>query len=86
MVEKCKTIPDVRKAIVFGSSVTAACNPWSDIDIYYEMEKDCQNLPLVDTGSQSWDRWSNFTIDQGLLAEIEKKGIIVYDRERDFAG
>ena len=38
MVDLCRTIPNIRKVIVFGSAVTAGCNPWSDIDIYCETD------------------------------------------------
>ncbi|SFI01167.1 Nucleotidyltransferase domain-containing protein [Selenomonas ruminantium] len=40
MIEVCKKIPNIRKIIIFGSSVTPECNPWSDIDIYFETEKE----------------------------------------------
>ena len=36
------SIPDknIRKIIIFGNSVTKACNPWSDIDVYFEKKKE----------------------------------------------
>ena len=30
------TLYRINKIIIFGSSVTSACNPWSDIDIYID--------------------------------------------------
>ena len=36
-LRKCET---VEKVIIFGSSVTSACNPWSDIDIYLKLKEE----------------------------------------------
>ena len=38
MIQVCKKEPNVRKIIIFGSSVTSACNPWSDIDILVDID------------------------------------------------
>ena len=72
MVKVCKKDDNIRKIIVFGSSVTPLCNPWSDIDIYFEMK----------TGSRAavFDRWDNFSVDDDLMHEIATKGVVVYER------
>lgn len=82
MIQICKKEPNVRKIIIFGSSVTSACNPWSDIDIYFEIDKPVNNLPLVPHDNQDWDRWSNFSVDENLKNEILKTGVLVYDRDK----
>jgi len=45
MVDVCKKDKNIQRIIVFGSSVTPLCNPWSDIDIYFEMKKPSPNFP-----------------------------------------
>ena len=80
MVDVCRRDPNVKRAIVFGSSVTSACNPWSDIDIYFELEQRKPNLPTYPSPTAVWDKWTNFTVSPELLAEIESKGVVVYER------
>ena len=82
LVQCAKKDKNVKKIIIFGSSVTAQCNPWSDIDVYFEEEIDLPHF------SFAWieaavDFWTNFTVDESLLAEIEAKGICVYSRDGD---
>lgn len=33
IIKICRRDLNINKVIIFGSSVTALCNPWSDIDI-----------------------------------------------------
>lgn len=44
LVQGAKNDPNVKRIIIFGSSVTAQCNPWSDIDAYFEIEEDLQHF------------------------------------------
>lgn len=69
----------MRKLIVFGSSITSAGNPWSDIDIYVEMDED-KNLPPTGVREVVVDVWTNFTVDKHLYSEI-KKGVTAYGRD-----
>ena len=80
MVEICRKDANVRKAIVFGSSVTAACNPWSDIDIYFELDEKRENLPTYPSHTVVWDKWTNFSVSEELLKEIKHTGVTVYER------
>lgn len=75
------SIPDknIKKIIVFGSSVTKACNPWSDIDVYFEKEKEGP-FPFVASSSAVYDKWDNFSISKDMLDEIKKKGVVVYEQ------
>lgn len=80
MIEVCKKIPNIKRIIIFGSSVTAQCNPWSDIDIYFDTEHEMTKLPVVKGTEAIWDKWDTFSIDTNLLNEITKTGVIVYER------
>ena len=79
IVEHAKTDSNIKKVMIFGSSVTWACCPHSDIDLYYELEREEQvDTPLTD---RSIDKWNNFTVDYNLLSEIKNKGVVVYERD-----
>lgn len=80
MIDVCKNNPNVKKIIIFGSSITSGCNPWSDIDIYFEMEKEPHSYPTIASHTQAFDKWSNFTASGDLLTEIQKNGVVVYER------
>lgn len=30
IIKICRQDPNIKKVVIFGSSVTSACNPWSD--------------------------------------------------------
>lgn len=70
---------NIRKVVIFGSSVTSACNPWSDIDVYFELDSDL-NLPIFRL-ENSIDAWTNFSVGAELLQEIKKTGVVVYERD-----
>lgn len=79
LVEAFSSCPQVEKILIFGSSVTAACNPWSDIDIYVQLQEEVRlKRPLLPVPV---DLWTNFTADESLLAEIKEKGVVVYERD-----
>lgn len=79
IIKRYSADSNVKKLIVFGSSITSACNPWSDIDIYVEMEEN-KNLPPSGVREVAVDVWTNFTVDKHLYSEI-KKGVTVYERD-----
>lgn len=81
MLDSCYADRNILKAIVFGSSVTAACNPWSDIDIFFEQEIQSDKLPSILDKAVVFDKWTNFTCDDYLKNEIMKKGVVVYRRD-----
>lgn len=80
MVEVCKKDENIQKVIVFGSSVTPLCNPWSDIDIYFEMKEPRSNFPSTGSRTAIFDKWDNFSVDDDLMHEIATKGVVVYER------
>lgn len=67
-----------KKIVIFGSSVTSLCNPWSDIDVYVELLTETKiRKPKCDI---LFDVWDSTQVDDRLLAEIERTGVIVYER------
>ena len=43
------------------------------------MKKMPKHYPVVGNPTQSFDKWCNFTVSDELLAEINKKGVVVYE-------
>ncbi|WP_297569147.1 nucleotidyltransferase domain-containing protein [uncultured Anaerovibrio sp.] len=80
MIDVCKKIPNVKRIVIFGSSVTPQCNPWSDIDIYFELASEMQKLPVVNDTEAIWDKWDTFSVDDELLSTIMRTGVVVYER------
>ena len=79
MVEVCRKDSNVKRVIVFGSAVTSACNPWSDIDIFFDLERDVSVFPSTHDKTV-YDKWNNFNASDELLKEILENGVVVYDR------
>lgn len=78
IVELWSINQSVEKIVIFGSSVTSACNPWSDIDVYVVLLEECHlRKPKL---SVPIDLWTNFDVDDRLLAEINEKGVVVFER------
>lgn len=69
---------NVTKIIVFGSSVTQSCHIGSDVDIYCEIKK--YIYPINCALDFPFDLWTNFTVDERLKSEIDKKGVIIYEK------
>lgn len=69
----------VKKAVIFGSSVTDACHVGSDVDIYLELSDNQEAItkyfPFI------YDLWTNYTVSEPMLSEIQKKGVVVYERK-----
>ena len=79
MVELCKADPNIKKAVVFGSSVREDCHPDSDIDIYFEFVGEKTDWPVVG-GMAVWDKWDNYTVDIRMEFEIGSTGVTVYEK------
>jgi predicted nucleotidyltransferase len=68
----------IKKITIFGSSVTSACNPWSDVDIYVELNSDFYpRIPKIENPA---DVFTNFEVDDRLLEEINRTGVVVYEK------
>lgn len=84
LVNSLKDNENVQRIVIFGSSVTSACNPWSDIDVYIELLEDVRlRLPKLENPV---DLWTNFDVDQRLKREIDETGVIVFCREENYEG
>jgi len=76
VLSEIKYNKDVKKVYVFGSSVNNSCHVGSDLDLYFEMNED--KSPIKNTYPFEVDVLNNFNVDQGLMDEIKKKGVVVY--------
>lgn len=78
IIDVFSKLEEVKKIIVFGSSVTAACNPWSDIDLFVQIDREIRlKKPRIEVPI---DLWTNFDVDENLMNEINEKGVVVYER------
>lgn len=80
MVNLCKYNNNIQKVIIFGSTVTAHCHSWSDIDIYFELSDNIGYLPVVKDSDVTFDKWTNFNVSPELYEEIIKTGVPVFQR------
>lgn len=73
-----------KKVVIFGSSVSCRCSLLSDIDVYCELDKNfeftepysaCKVLPETPI-----DIWTNYMVNDILLEEINRRGVVVYER------
>lgn len=78
LIKEFSTRTAVKKIVIFGSSVTTACNPWSDIDVYVELSEDINLRPPH--FEVPVDLWTNFDVDERLLEEITENGVTVYEK------
>lgn len=79
IISNARKYDAVKKIIVFGSSVTSAFSPTSDIDIFVEQTDDKRYL-LAKGCQRGVDYWRREDCDSGLIREIEKTGVVVFDR------
>lgn len=78
IIEQAKGIPEIKRIIIFGSSTSRRCIPDSDLDVYFELSKkvSLSNIIVDDV----LDKWTNYDVDERFLEEIEKTGVVVYER------
>ncbi len=73
---------NIKAAIIFGSSVEFGCHSFSDLDICierYDSEKGFRNYPSE--YMEETDIVYGDLLGMTLRSEVEKKGIVVFDRE-----
>lgn len=70
---------NVKRILIFGSSITDHCHIDSDVDVYIELMKDkaCSVREYLDF---AYDLWTNYSVDERLQREILKTGVPVYER------
>ena len=78
ILNSLKKDENIKKIIIFGSSLKPTCHIDSDIDIYLELDKNKRvNFPFI---TKAYDYWNNFTVDANLRNEIKKTGVTIYER------
>lgn len=56
-----KQFSEVQKIVIFGSSVTSARNPWSDIDAYVELSKEVtMKRPALSVPLDLWTKMIDY--------------------------
>lgn len=80
--------PGIQKIYIFGSSVTGACKPWSDIDVWVEgWDSSIPHVtPMVeineDYGDFEFDIWGTKHPPE-LWQSVLSEGVLVYDKDLD---
>lgn len=73
--------PNVRRIVLYGSSLEFHCNSASDIDLYiekYDREKKLSHFPDLDCEA---DIITNLPPDNTLYQEIDRTGLLLFERE-----
>ncbi len=79
IVRNAQKYDAVNKIVVFGSSITSAFSPVSDIDIMVE-QADQKRYLLAKGCQRGVDYWRREDCDAALLQEVEKNGVVVFER------
>lgn len=79
IIKNAEKYAAVKKIIVFGSCVESRFSPMSDIDIFVDQDSDERYL-LGKGLMRGVDYWTARTVDESLMEEIRKKGVVVYER------
>ena len=79
IVDYFKENENVRKIIIFGSSITNRCHLRSDVDFYLELDKDVPTK-VNDYWDFEYDKWTSYMVDDRMLEEIKRTGVVVYEK------
>ncbi len=74
---------NIRRLVLFGSSLEFRCNSHSDIDLYIEKfdeNKKMENLPELDC---EVDIVTNLPPESRLYQEIDKTGLLLFENEKE---
>lgn len=71
---------NIKKIVIFGSSVTNKCHMGSDVDIYIELMNNTKERLVNKLLPFKFDLWTNYMIDERLKKEINSKGVLIYGR------
>ena len=77
-ISQAAPLDRINKIIIFGSSVTSACNPQSDIDIYIDFGENTPEHFRVENLEAAVDLQDNTLVDSRLLENILETGVIIY--------
>ena len=82
LLDNLSGCPEVTRVVVFGSSVTPSCNPWSDLDVYIEGATRDVTKFKHETDAEALDIWfgsDRLELPQDpLFQEIDETGVVVY--------
>ncbi|MCM1134745.1 MAG: nucleotidyltransferase domain-containing protein [Clostridium sp.] len=71
---------NIKKIVLFGSSLEFRCGSGSDIDVYIEKFDAALPLKQEPTLDCEVDIVSNISHESRLYLEIDKKGLLLYER------
>lgn len=71
---------NVKYIVIFGSSVDFSCNSFSDIDVYVQLVNADKPLKCKPNIRSEVDYIYNLDENNQLFIEIEKTGVLVYER------
>lgn len=80
LVQTISKDKNVRRIVLYGSSLEFRCNSNSDIDLYIEKDdkdKKLEPLPVLDC---EVDIVTNLPLDSRLYQEIDRKGLLLFER------
>ncbi|MCD7956602.1 MAG: nucleotidyltransferase domain-containing protein [Lachnospiraceae bacterium] len=82
LVQVLKEDGNIRRIVLFGSSLEFRCDSYSDIDLYiekYDPDTKLCRLPDLDCGV---DIVTNQPHTSRLYQEIDRTGLLLFDREQ----
>ena len=71
---------NVRRLVLFGSALEFRCNSYSDLDLYIEKENSGQKLEHLPELDCEIDIITNLSPDSRLYQEIERTGLLLFER------
>lgn len=83
LIRELKKDKNIRRLVLFGSSLEFRCSSFSDIDIYiekYDPEKKLEFLPEMDC---EVDIITNLQPDNRLYQKIENTGLLLFGRQEN---
>ncbi|MCD7813648.1 MAG: nucleotidyltransferase domain-containing protein [Lachnospiraceae bacterium] len=81
LISALKKDDNIRKLVLFGSSLEFRCDSYSDIDLYiekYDKDKKIENFPELDC---EVDVITNLSPDSRLYQEIDRTGLLLFERQ-----
>ena len=72
--------PNIKKLVLFGSSLEFRCSSYSDIDLYAETYDPDLNLRFLPELDCEVDLITNLPHDVRLYKEIDRTGLLLFER------
>ncbi len=71
---------NVRRIVLYGSSLEFRCNSNSDIDLYIEKDDKDKKLERIPDLDCEVDIITNLSVESRLYQEIDRKGLLLFER------